>query len=90
MLLLHRQILELTHLYLNQRGITPPASLSPNIGSALLLLEYQMRDDSLQYHINFLSPAFSDNYIEQLGQDFERIILSVIKNVDIPLTKYPV
>ena len=65
------------------------ASLTPNIGSALLLLEYQIIDDSLQYHINFLSPAFSDDYVDKLGEDFKNIILSGINNIDTTLMKLP-
>ncbi len=54
--------------------------LTPNIGSAILLLEYQYINKEIHYQINFLSPALDNKFIEKIGGYFKDILLNAIRS----------
>lgn len=59
--------------------------LTPNLGSAYLLLEYQVINEEIHYQINFLSPAFEDTLIIELGQKFSRFLVYLLRNINVQL-----
>lgn len=53
---------------------------TPNLGSAYLLLEYQMIDEKIAFQLNYISPAISEADIMQMQIDFVNLLKKSIKN----------
>ena len=70
-----------------ENNSTAQSRLTPNIGSAMLLLEYQYFNGLIHYHINYLSPAMNDALVDQMGQHFKTILQSAIWNPEQQFSK---
>lgn len=66
--------------YLNDKQKNVSVTLTPNIGNAVIHLEYQFISEELIFQINYLSPFISYNFAQQCLLHFKNLLLNSILN----------